>query len=67
MAKKGFRALPPLDLKEGFDLKEQRLFFTVLGLVQLGKVKMVWVSLEKPSLSLGPLLFDRVTPGGLTP
>ena len=40
--KAGCSVLPPLELKKGFDLRDQKLFWGVLSFVRAGKVKFVW-------------------------
>lgn len=38
----GFRVLPPLDLRQGWDLRDAGLFWGILGLVARGRIKFVW-------------------------
>ena len=52
MAKEGFRVLPPLDLKEGFDLMDPHLFLAVLGLVRKRLIKIIWVAPPCTTFSL---------------
>ena len=40
--KAGCSVLPPLELKKGFDLRDQKLFWGVLSFVRAGKVRFVW-------------------------
>ena len=51
-ARHGFRTLPPLELKQGWDLKDAGLFWGILGLVRCGKVKFIWWSPPCTTFSL---------------
>ena len=37
-----FRVMPPLDLRRGWDLRNQKLFWGLLGFIRCGKVKFLW-------------------------
>ena len=41
-ALQGFRVLPPLELKEGWDLRSRDLFWGILGLIRGGRVRFLW-------------------------
>ena len=41
-AKQGFSVLPPVELKRGWDMTSQDLFWGLLGLLRCGKVKFLW-------------------------
>ena len=76
-SKQGFRVLPPLELKSGWDLVDPELFLSVLRLVRGGFVRFLWLgppcttfslarcpklrSLKKP---WGHDLVERATVGG---
>lgn len=40
--RQGLKVLPPLELKEGWDLTSESLFWGLLSFIRAGKVKMVW-------------------------
>ncbi|CAE7290791.1 unnamed protein product, partial [Symbiodinium sp. CCMP2592] len=40
----GFRVLPPVDLQRGWDMRDQGVFWGLLGLVRSGRVKFLWWS-----------------------
>ncbi|CAL1146331.1 unnamed protein product [Cladocopium goreaui] len=39
---KGFKVLPPLEVKQGWDLLDPELFFGLLSFVRAGKVRFLW-------------------------
>ena len=65
-AKEGFRVLPPLELKQGYDLTEQRLFWGVLGMLRCRRVKFVWLVPPCTTFSLArsPKLRNLLQPWG---
>ena len=65
-ARRGFRVLPPLDLKQGWDLLEQDLFWGILGLVRGGKIRFLWWAPPRTTFSLAraPKLRSSTQPWG---
>ena len=40
--KRGFTVLPPIELRGGHDMRDQKLFWAILGLARAGKIRCVW-------------------------
>ena len=62
-AKEGFSVLLPLELKGGWELRDQKLFLGVLSLVTRGKVRFVWWA-PPSSLARSPKLRNLLTTRG---
>ena len=66
MKKKGFSVLPPIELKQGFDMCERPLFLALLGLVRIGRIRFIWVAPPCTTFSLArtPKLRSLKVPWG---
>ena len=65
-AKRGFRVLPPLDVRFGSDLRDQGVFWGILRLVRGSRIRFVWCSPPVSTFSLAdvPRLRSREKPWG---
>ena len=62
----GFSVLPPVELKDGWDLRDQDLFFGLMRLVARGGVRFVWSAPPSTTFSLArsPKLRSLTCPWG---
>ena len=63
---KGLSVLPPIELKEGFDMCERPLFMSLLGMVRAKRIRFIWVAPPCTTFSLArtPKLRNLKTPWG---
>ena len=64
--KKGLRVLPPLEVKDGWDLRDPKVFWGVVKLVKSGRVRFLWWAPPCTTFSLAktPKIRDLEEPWG---
>ena len=67
MVKLGLRVLPPIELRDGWDLQDRSLFWGIMGLVRSGRVRFIWLAPPCTTFSLArnPKLRSTTQPWGL--